>query len=426
MVFRRTLWIVACFCGIGVVWHNQSTSLAAQDWPQLLGPTRDGHAGEGATLPAKLDGSLTPVWSVDCGQGYSGVAIASGRVIVFDRVASDERVRCLDLNDGKELWQQKLEATYRGGVDPASDVGPRAVPTIVGDRVVVYGAAGSLSCLQFQDGKVLWTRALRKELDAESGYFGAGSTPLIVNDAIIVDVGSKRKAGVVAVDLASGQERWSGFPGESSYASPIRLSKGTFRGTQAILVPTRLKSYGIDASNGQLLFEFPFGMRGPTVNAATPIELEGNQVFLTASYGIGAHLMKLEGNSPQAVYAEDSSLVASQYATPLFIQGRMLASDGREDMGTTSLKSFDPITRKLYWEESGTAICHLIGVNKQVIAVGIDGSLMVLGVETDRFEKQHEGKLPAGLFRGLPALSRGTLVVRDSSHANSQRIMAFR
>ncbi len=394
------------------------------DWPQHLGPRRDGRAGEGETLPKQLTGELAPLWSSDCGQGYAGVAIQAGKVIVFDRVASHERVRALDLNDGKELWQCLLDAEYSGGADP--DQGPRCVPSIAGDRVVVYGAAGRLSCLQFSDGKLLWSRPLRKELNADSGYFGAGSAPLQLDDKVLVNVGSKQKAGVVAVDLATGKNLWATLPCEASYAAPIRLNHSRYGKSPVVLFATRLTAYGVEANTGKKIFEFPFGMRGPTVNAATPIELEDGQLFLTASYGIGSCLLEVDGEKVKTIYSEDSQLLASQYSTPLYWKGRMYASDGREDMGENSLKCFDPIQRKVYWEQSGIGVSHLVGINDSVLVLGIDGTLWTLGTETDRFDKRTHGKLPAGLYRGLPALSRGTLVVRDSGHANAQRIHAFR
>lgn len=394
------------------------------DWPQHLGPQRNGLALPEATMPKRLTGELAPAWSCDCGQGYAGVAMAGGRVIVFDRVASSERVRCLELESGKEIWQQSLEAEYGGGFDP--DSGPRCVPTIVGDKVVVYGAAGRLSVLAMGNGEVVWTRPLAKEWQAELGYFGAGSAPLVVGDRIVVNVGSKRKSGIVAVELATGRDVWSGFPSEASYAAPIALRHTFPNVSQPILVATRLTAYGIDAVDGRAFFEFPFGMRGPTVNAATPIELSEGQLFLTASYGIGAYLMDAKSTPIQAIYSEDSNLLASQYATPIWLNGRVYASDGREDMGTTHFKCFDPATRKVLWEEGSIGVAHAMGVGAQVLVVGVDGTVWVLGTDTDRFDKRSEGKLPQGVYRALPALSQGTLVVRDSGHANAQKIHAFR
>ncbi len=197
-----------------------STSLMA-DWPQLLGPSRNGHALAGEVLPTSLSGEIKPAWEVDCGQGYAGVAVAQGKVVLFDRKDESERLRLLDSKDGSILWSVDLVTEYRFGTD--SDLGPRSVPTIFGDHILTYGASGQLSCIEFASGKVLWTRPIRREYAAAPGFFGAGSTPLIVGNKAIINVGGKKEGGIIAVDLDSGKNLWAATSEEASYASPIAL-----------------------------------------------------------------------------------------------------------------------------------------------------------------------------------------------------------
>ncbi len=155
-----------------------------------------------------------------------------------------------------------------------------------------------------------WQRALRAEYQADDGYFGAGSSPVVLEDRIIVNVGGK-KGGVVAVQLKDGKTLWTATEYEASYAAPILIgTKKSF-----VVVPTRLKTVAIDVRDGRVLWEIPFGQRGPTVNAATPIALSKSKLFLTASYGIGS--IVLEANEQAGKVVKASENMSSQYASPV-------------------------------------------------------------------------------------------------------------
>jgi outer membrane protein assembly factor BamB len=178
---------------------------------------------------------------------------------------------------------------------------------------------------------------MRKEFNANDGYFGAGSTPLVIGDLAIVNVGGSKEGSVVAVRLSDGQTEWQTAGAEASYASPILWRLGD---EKMVVVVTRMTTVGLNPENGEVLFDFKFGMRGPTVNAATPIQLSSGEVFLTSSYGIGASMIQPNSN-PLSVLFRDKQSLSSQYITPIEIDGRIYGCDGREDAGRTQLVCLD-------------------------------------------------------------------------------------
>src|SRR5205814_8011042 len=107
------------------------------------------------------------------------------------RLEDEEIADCLEAATGKRLWKASFPTAYDGGV--SSDHGPRCVPLIHKDRVILYGAGGDLHCLAMADGKKLWSRATFKDFGATSGYFGAGSSPIVVGDHVLVNVGGDRQ-----------------------------------------------------------------------------------------------------------------------------------------------------------------------------------------------------------------------------------------
>jgi outer membrane protein assembly factor BamB len=392
---------------------HSAQNLQGGDWPGLLGPNRDGQSQDDAFPITSLAEKGATKWTLPAGDGYAGAAIAQGQVVLYDRDNSEDRVRCVKLDSGKLIWEQRFESVYRGGID--SDTGPRCVPTILPDRIVVYSAGGELVSMKRGSGEIDWRRPLQREFQADEGYFGAGSTPLVVEDQIIVNVGGK-KGGVVSVSLSDGQTRWTATDYDASYASPIMLSELLSPSKPStIVVPTRLKTIGVDSESGKVLWETNFGQRGPTVNAATPIVFD-SQLFLTASYGIGNLCFNPKGDSGVAETVYQGEAISSQYASPIYLNGLIYGSDGREDKGDSSFRCLDALTGKIKWEEKSMPICHCIGVNKsQLLLIGIDGHVWLLNPSAAGFEAYWKKTIGERTFRALPALSNRLLVVRNTS-----------
>ena len=388
---------------------------SSADWPGLLGPKRDGFASSSPVLSDHSKSSPKLLWEIDAGQGYAGAAIQQDRVVMFFREGANDVIQAVSLGQGQPIWKATFPATYRQGID--SDTGPRCVPQIADGKVFAHCASGTLHCVEFASGKKLWSRELRKEYGAEDGYFGAGSTPLVFDNSVIVNVGGRKKGGVVAVSLADGKTLWQATDADSSYASPILWN-------QQIVVPTRLETYGLKPTDGSVLWKFPFGQRGPTVNAATPVVTQENNLFLTSSYGIGFVIAKQDGQKVEILQKGDA--ISSQYATPIAVGESIYGSDGREDGGYTSFQCIDSKTGKSVWNEPGLPICHVIGLPGQaganLLLVGINGKLVLIPASREGFKPIWTTQLPLleGKYRALPALSKNLLVVRTSGGSNAK------
>ena len=417
---RLALLAVAAFAmALGMF---ATSSKAYCDWPQILGPNRNGKALEAEPLNTDWPAALTPIWSQNIGNGYGGPAIVQDSVYILHRIGNEEFLESLDLATGKQRWRTGWKATYRSTID--ADNGPRCVPTIAGEKAICYGAAGDLACVQTTDGKLLWSRAIRKEYNAEDGYFGAGTSPLVIGDLVIVGVGGP-KAGIVGIDIATGKNRWVATGHDASYAAPIQLKQLGKSGKPLALVITRLKTVLLDSADGTVLSEVNFGSRGPTVNAATPIEVAEDQYLLTASYGIGSTLLSTAKGTLNETYRA-SRLLSSQYNTPVFVNNRIIGIDGREDAGESTLRAFDPQEQKTIWEKDGFSTSHLITIGNQVLIVSVDGSIELIDAASETYKPLAKSQLPAGKYRALPALSNGVLVLRKTTGPNNSQCIAIK
>lgn len=379
------------------------------DWPQILGPARDGAADAGE-LPDRLPDSPKPKWSFPVGQGYAGPAVADGSVYLFDRVEDEERLVALDRATGKVRWEQRFATDYRGGVDP--DAGPRCVPTVQGANVLILGPGGALRCLDTTDGHQRWSHDLQKELGGKQGYFGMGSSPIVVGDRALVNVGGAEGAGVVGFALRDGKLLWKSAPDDASYSSPVLLQSEPE--PLAVFV-TRLQLQVLEPATGRVVFRQPFGARGPTVNASAPVVV-GDHLFLTASYGVGAMLVRWNGDDSRIVWRNDESL-SSQYNTPLHHNGYLYGIHGREDVGQAELRCIEALTGRVAWQVPGFGVAHLVRAKDRMLILKVDGTLVTSPLDPQRFGGDQPGattRVSQHTTRALPALSQGQLFLRDN------------
>ncbi|MCW5977648.1 MAG: PQQ-binding-like beta-propeller repeat protein [Bryobacteraceae bacterium] len=272
----------------------------AADWPEWRGSGRGGVWEEDGILRAFPPQGLDFRWRVPIGAGFSGPAVAGGRVFVTDFVAGapnrgTERVLCFDEQTGKLLWKQEWEENYTG-LSLTYATGPRATPTVDGDRVYALGAMGVLVCLNVKDGAVRWRRHYAKDFGTSAPVWGIAGAPLVDGDRLICLAGGAPDAKVVALDKKTGREMWRALSGESEpgYSQPILAAAGKRR--QVIVWHPEAVS-ALDPETGRTLWEQPFRIH-LNLPVATPV-LSGSRL-LVSSFFNGSMLLDLDPAKPAA------------------------------------------------------------------------------------------------------------------------------
>ncbi|MFK7777890.1 MAG: PQQ-like beta-propeller repeat protein [Gimesia sp.] len=386
---------------------STSSASYAGDWPQISGPYRNGHAA-GESLDATWPDTGPAVkWQRAVGSGYAGLAVSQNIAILFHRVGDQETVEALQAETGEVLWKQSATIHYKGTFNPNN--GPIAVPLIHKDRVYTFGIAGRLQCLDFKTGKKIWSRDTHKDFHVGEGYFGVGSSPIIIQDKLLVNVGAKRKnAGIVAFSLDQGVTLWQTMQDDASYSSPI----GAYlNGRYYAIFITRSHLAGLDPKNGNVIFQFPFGKRGPTVNGANPVVV-GNYVFATSSYGVGGFWGKIERNNANEIW-RSQEIMSSQYMTPIEYGGTIIGIDGRQDIGSSRLLCFDPQSKKVNWSQDNFGYATMLVADDKLILMKTDGTLVLAEASKEEYKELGRAQVLNSTTRALPALSNGRLFVRD-------------
>jgi outer membrane protein assembly factor BamB len=233
----------------------------------------------------------------------------------------------------------------------------------------------------------------------------------VIGDRVIVNVGGTRsEAGLAAFSLKDGAELWTATSDGASYSSPVVASLGD---QPAVIAVTRMNCLAINPADGSVLVDFPFGKRGPTVNAANPV-LNGDNLFLTASYGIGAIYGKLTKSGFTPIWSSDE-LLSSQYTTPIVHEGYLYGVHGRQDGGYAELRCLDLKQQKVLWSQRLPSYGTLISADGKLLVTTIDGSLIVVSANPKEYKSLASAKVQAATQGGLalPALSNGRLYLRD-------------
>lgn len=311
----------------------------AIDWPQWRGPGRDNRWLEKG-LPEQLPTRLPTRWKKPIGGGYGGIAVHQGRAYVMDRQKTPhevERVVCFDARSGEPVWEHAYPVTY-GRLDYGN--GPRCTPTVHAGKVYTLGALGHLHCLDARTGKVVWSHDTVKVFKGRVPTWGHACSPLIDGERVIVQVGGRPDACLVALDAATGREVWRSLDDRPGYSSPVILAGEKWR---QLVYFTPQHVVGLEPASGKVIWRVPF--EGITYDVSISDVVHAGGVLLASNYWSGSKAIRLDaaGRNPQVVWeGKELSLLMS---TPL-VRGRHVYALDR----FRGLKCIDLPAGKVLWE----------------------------------------------------------------------------
>ena len=295
--------VAAAACGVAIL--AVVATVRADDWPEFRGAGRLGEWHETGLLQTFPADGLKVRWRTPVHAGYSGPAVADGRVFITDWQATrgmrgTERALALDETTGEILWTVEWEADYAG---IQWEVGPGATPTVDGDRVYVLGRAGMLSALRVDTGELLW----QKDYSADYGVdrmrwgfdWGFASAPLVDGERLLCFVGGSPNARVVAFDKLTGEEIWRALPSEEDLgvAQPIIIEAG---GARQLIVWNPEEVASLNPVTGDVYWQQPY-IVGGAMTVAVPVQV-GSQLFFSTFYD-GPMMLTLNQDRPGASIA---------------------------------------------------------------------------------------------------------------------------
>jgi len=381
------------------------TQAIAADWPQVLGPGRNG-IYSGPPLSEAWGGTgPRVVWRRQIGQGLSGPVAVQNRVILFHRVSNKETVESIDAASGKTQWQYSYPTSYRD--DFGFDEGPRAVPVVANGAVYTFGAEGQLHAVDLATGTKIWSEDTMRRFGVAKGFFGAAGSPLVEDGRVIANIGGKN-AGIVAFDARTGKVLWTATDDGASYSSGIGA---TIAGRHYALFLTRNRLVGLDPATGQVQFERQWRARqAASVNAATPV-VRGDLIFVSAEYGPGAGVLRFDGSKLTDVWSSDEVL-SNHYATSVYSGAQLYGFHGRQEFGQ-SFRAVDFQTGKVRWSQERFGAGSVTLAGDRLVILRENGEMVLAAASPDGFKPIARAQILPATVRAYPAISDGMLYARN-------------
>ena len=222
------------------------------------------------------------LWRREVGDGWSAFAVAHGRAVTQEQRGPLETVVCYDLLTGEVIWAHADSARYESTL---AGIGPRATPTIAGDRVYTMGATGILNSLDLDTGRLRWSRDIVADNEGQAPSWGISASPLVLDSLVVVSPGGVEGRSLAAYHADRGDVAWTGGRAKAGYSSP---SLAQLAGRRQILVFARKAVVSHSPLDGGVLWRQPWP--GGTECVAQPVALPGDQVLVSSGYGIGSRL----------------------------------------------------------------------------------------------------------------------------------------
>jgi outer membrane protein assembly factor BamB len=402
MTYRMIVTALACLTVWGV---GSSADLAASDWPQWLGPNRNGSSPETGLLVNWPAAGPKVLWKVPGGDGYSSIVVADGRAITLVQRDGKEWCVALDAVKGTPLWKKEIGPEFKNRFGN----GPRSTPTIDGPRVYVQSVSGPLVCLEAASGKIVWNVDILKAFEGKNITWGLSASPLVDGDLVYAIPGAPG-AGVVAFNKTDGQVKWKSGSDKAAYATP---ALATVDGKKQLVVFNAAGLVGLKADSGKELWRIPW-VTEFDVNICTPL-IVGDRMFVASGEQVGSTLFQFKDGKPAVLWeskGKKDQVMTTYWANAVELDGYLYGMSGefdkRIDLNCVELK-----TGKLMWSQKDFGKAALTLADRHLWMSTKAGDLVLVHANPKGFLQEARIKGFLGENRTVPTIAQGRLYVRD-------------
>lgn len=373
----------------------------ALDFSQFLGAKRDGVVPDDALAKEWWRGPFVEKWRRPTGAGWSGWVTAGPYAYTQEQRGASELVVCVKLASGEGVWSHAGEARFS---ETMGGDGPRATPTLDGGNVYALGATGILNCLDAATGKPRWS----KNVLAESGHpnleWGKASSPLVHNGLVYVTLGASSDKSTAAYRADDGTLAWRAGADEASYSSPVIA---TLAGREQLVVFYKESVAGHDPATGATLWTHEW--KGGPAKVATPLFAGNDTVFVSAGYGLGCRMLKIErdGETFGAKLLWKNLQLKTKFTNAVIVDGHAYGLDE----GRLACVKLDDGARAWKGESYGQG--QLLAAGRVLLVQEESGGVAL--VAADPAEEKLLGRIDALKAKtwNYPCVSGRTLLVRN-------------
>jgi outer membrane protein assembly factor BamB len=384
-------------------------------WPGFRGPGRDSVVGGVRVDSNWAANPPREIWRRPVGPGWSSFVLVGNRLCTQEQRDAAEVVVCYDAHSGEPIWVHEDAARFW---EPLGGAGPRATPTYHQGRLYTLGATGVLNCLEAATGERIWTRNIADDSRASVPEWGFSSSPLIVDDLVIVHAAEAPDSReVVAYDLGSGEPRWFSQAPGPGYSSPHLT---TIAGVRQIVMVTATGVFAMKPETGEALWRHEWPGEGPRVLQPTMVDGDRGMLIGT-SFGMGTRRLAVSSSAPGAWTVDEAwtSQGLKPYYNDLVVhRGTVFGFDGN------ILAAIDVETGNRAWKGGryGNGQMLLLPEQDLLLVLSERGELALVRASAERFEELARMQALEGKTWNHPIVVDGVVYVRNAQEAAAYRL----
>ena len=377
----------------------------AQDWPQWRGTNRDSKV-TGAKLPVNWPAELRQEWKVAVGFGDATPILEGDKIYLNTRQGDQEVIMCLDASTGKEIWRNQYSAIAVTG-PAASHPGPRSTPALADGKVVTFGASAILSCLDAGTGKLLWRKDNPNNIVPQ---FFTGMSPLIVDNTCFVHLGTKDSGEVLALDLATGNEKWKWTGDGPSYSSPSVMTIGD---KKHLIVQTEMNLIAFNMNDGKKLWQIATPVQQRYYSCVSPY-IDGQTIYLTGQ-GTGMKAIKIEMKGSEYIPVElwSNPEVGAKWNTPVLKDGYLYGFTDQK-----RIYCLNASTGKTAWIDNAVSsdFGTIVDCGSVIVGLSSTSNLIVFKPAPEAYSEVKKYKVSDSPVYSYPVVAGNKIYIKDSEN----------
>lgn len=385
---------------------GSSAISAMPDWSDFRGPNRDGHYIAQQLLTAWPKGELAPIWKQPVGGGYASLVTARinnlDLAFTIEQRGNQEVAAAYEVANGRERWTSKWSGEFK---EFMGGDGPRATPTYFNGVLYALGAEGELRALAADTGQTIWRTNILNDAGAGNLQWGMSAAPLIVDDNVIVLPGGPGGKSVVAYNHRTGARVWSALDDRQAYSSPMLV---TIDDVKQVLVVSASRMMGLTTNGGTVLWDYPW-VTMYDVNAAQPIVIGKNLVFISSGYDKGAAVIEVTMSGSRGAVREvwKNNRMKNQFTSSVLHEGHIYGLDAN------ILACIEAETGALKWKGGRYGYGQIVLASGHIIVLTEDGDLALVRATPEKHDELARFSALSGKTWNHPAFSNGRLLVRN-------------
>jgi outer membrane protein assembly factor BamB len=381
------------------------------EWPGFRGPERDGVI-RGSRIETDWSKSPpVPLWRRRVGPGWSSFAVRGDLIYTQEQRGADEIVACYRLRTGEPVW------SHRDGVrfsEPEGGAGPRGTPTVGDGRVYTMGATGIVNALDADSGAALWSRNAAADTGAKVPHWGIASSPLLVDDLLIVAASGR----LAAYEVATGKPRWFAQTGGGGYSSPQLVTIG---GVSQVLLLSGSGATSVAPADGKQLWQHPLEAGSRIVQPA--LIAEGDFLMTVGGEGMGGEGVQrvVVAHGPEGWSAQErwtSRGLKPNFNDLVVHKGHAYGFDG----SILACIDLEDGQRKWKGGRYGNGQLLLLADEDLLLVISEEGELALVKASPDRFAEVARFPAIEGKTWNHPVLVGDLLLVRNGEEMTALRL----